>query len=46
MVLAEDTFTHSREEIEAKQLVAADALFQELRGRIPVPDRRAGADEE
>jgi hypothetical protein len=41
MVLAKDMFSHPRAEIEAKQLTAADAVFQQLRAKIPVLERRA-----
>lgn len=41
MIVTDHAFDHTREEIEPKQLEAADTLFQELRSRIPVLDRRA-----
>lgn len=41
MIEAADVFDHPRDEIEPLQLEAANALFQELRDKIPVLERRA-----
>ncbi|WP_197063619.1 hypothetical protein [Novosphingobium malaysiense] len=41
MILEEDKFDHTGAEIEPMQIEAANALFLDLRGKIPVLDRRA-----
>lgn len=41
MIVTDQAFDHHRDEIEPMQLEAADVLFQDLRRKIPVLDRRA-----
>ena len=41
MIVTDTAYDHRRDEIEPLQLQAANALFQELRTKIPVLDRRA-----
>lgn len=41
MIVTDHAFDHHRDEIEPMQLEAADALFQDLRTKIPVLDKRA-----
>ena len=41
MIVTDEAYGHHRDEIEPMQLAAADDLFQALRKKIPVLDRRA-----
>ncbi|MFV0643548.1 MAG: hypothetical protein ACK5NN_03475, partial [Sphingomonadaceae bacterium] len=41
MIVTEDAFSRDRASIEPMQVEAANALFQELRGKIPVLEKRA-----
>lgn len=41
MIVTDDAYCHHRDQIEPMQLEAADALFQDMRKKIPVLDRRA-----
>lgn len=41
MIVTDHAFDHHQDEIEPRQLAAADAHFRDLRAKIPVLDRRA-----